>query len=131
MKIQITGSLRMVKKIQGDTRGMTFLELIIAMAVVGSLATFAIPHFTAYRQTSCDQVAKSALRNAAMAQEAVYLDTNTYAGKIGDLTSRGYTALDGVTVTIMAYSNSQYTMTAVHTSGTKTWTLTGPGGNIQ
>ena len=121
----------MLMKIRRDMKGMTFLELIIAMAVVGSLATFAIPQFTAYRQTSCDQVAKSALRNAAMAQEAFYLDTNTYTGRIGDLTPRGYTTLDGVAVTIIAHSNSQYTMTSVHTSGTKTWTLTGPGGNIQ
>ena len=66
-----------------------------------------------------------------MAQEAYYLDTNTYAGRIADLTSRGYTPLEGVTLDIIARSNSQYTMTAVHASGTKTWTLTGPGGNIQ
>ena len=121
----------MLGKIQGDMKGITFLETIIAIAVVSGLATFALPQFTAYRQTSCDQVAKSALRNAAMAQEAFYLDTNSYTGRIGDLTSRGYTTLDGVTMTIIAHSNSQYTMTSVHTSGTKTWTLTGPGGNIQ
>jgi Tfp pilus assembly protein PilE len=121
----------MVRKIRKDMKGITFLELITAIGVVGFLATFAIPQFAAYQQRSCDQVAKSALRNAGMAQEAFYLDTNTYTGRTGDLTSRGYTTLDGVTITIIAHSNSQYTMTAVHTRGTKTWTLTGPGGNIQ
>jgi len=121
----------MLRKIRNDDKGITFLESITAIAVVGLLATFAIPQFRAYQQGTCDQVAKSALRNAAMAQEAFYLDTNTYTGRIGDLTPRGYTTLDGVAVTIIAHSNSQYTMTSVHTSGTKTWTLTGPGGNIQ
>ena len=121
----------MLRKIRNDDKGITFLESITAIAVVGLLATFAIPQFRAYQQGTCDQVAKSALRNAAMAQEAFYLDRNTYTGQTGDLTSRGYTPLEGVILSIVAHSNSQYIMTAVHTSGKKTWTLMGPGRNIQ
>ena len=121
----------MLRKIREDKKGITFLELITAIGVVGILATFAISQLTAYQQRYCDQVAKSALRNAAMAQEAFNLDMNTYTGQTGDLTSRGYTPLEGVTLRIVAHSNSQYIMTAMHTSGAKTWTLTGPGGNIK
>lgn len=121
----------MFRKIREDMKGFTLLELIIVIAVIGLLATIAIPQFVDYRQRSFNEVAKAALRNAATAQEAYYLDTNTYTGQIGDLTSRGYTTSDGVILSIIAHSNSQYTMTAGQASGKKTWTLTGPGGNIQ
>jgi len=119
------------REIREGRRGFTLLELIIVIAVIGILATIAIPQFVDYRQRSLNEVARADLRNAAIAQEAYYLDMNAYTGRISNLTSRGYTALDGVTMTIIAHSNSGYTMTAVHTSGTKTWILTGPGGRIQ
>ena len=121
----------MFRKIREDMKGFTLLELIMVIAVIGILATIAIPQFIDYQKRSFNEVARIALRNAAVAQEAYYLDTNTYTGQIGDLTSRGYTTSDNVTLSIVAHSNSEYIMTAGHTSGTKTWTLTGPGGNIQ
>jgi len=123
--------LRVSRKIRQHKKCFSLLELITVIMVISILATVAIPQVAASWQKSCDQLAKSALRNAAMAQEFYYLDMNTYTGRTGDLTSRGYTAMDGVTLMVIAHSNTQYTMTATHTSGTKTWTLTGPGGNIQ
>jgi len=102
----------------------------VFIIVVGILAMIAIPQVASSRQKSCDQLAKLVLRNAATAQEVYHLDMNTYTGRTDDLTTRGYTAPDGVSLKIIAYSSTQYTMTAAHTSGTKTWTLTGPGGNI-
>jgi prepilin-type N-terminal cleavage/methylation domain-containing protein len=125
------GGLSMFGKGREGMRGFTLLELIVVIAVIGILATIAIPQFVEYRLRSLNEVARADLRNAAIAQEAYYLDMNTYTARISDLTSRGYTPKDGVTTTIIVHNNSGYTMTTVHTSGTKTWTLTGPGGNIQ
>lgn len=121
----------MSRKLRQQKKCFPLLKLITVIAFIGILATIAIPQVAASWQKSCDQVAKVSLRNAAVAQEAYYLDMNTYTGRTGDLTSRGYTALDGVTLTIIAHSSTQYTMTAAHTSGSKTWTLTGPGNTIQ
>ena len=121
----------MLRKIRQQKKYFPRLGLITVIAFVGILAMITIPQIAASRQKSCDELAKSVLRNAAKAQELYYLDMNTYTGRTRDLTSRGYTPVEGVTLYIIARNNSQYTMTAVHTSGTKTWTLTGPGGNIQ
>ena len=121
----------MSRKIRQHKKCFSLLTLITAIVVISILATVAIPQVAASWQKSCDQLAKSVLRNAAMAQEFYYLDRNTYTGRTGDLTSRGYTPIDGVTLMVITHSNTQYTMTATHSSGTKTWTLTGPGGNIQ
>jgi len=121
----------MLREIRQHKKCFPLLRLITVIASIGILATITISQVAASWQKSCDQVAKVSLRNAAVAQEAYYSDMNTYAGRTRDSTSRGYTPLEGVTLNIIARSNSQYNMTAVHTSGTKTWTLTGPGGNIQ
>jgi type IV pilus assembly protein PilA len=125
------GGLSMFGKFREGMRGFTLLELVSVIAVIGILATIAIPQFVEYRLRSFNEAARAALRNAAIAQEAYYLDMNTYTARISDLTSRGYTHQDGVTTTIIVHNNSGYTMTALHTSGNKTWTLKGPDGNIQ
>jgi type IV pilus assembly protein PilA len=112
-------------------KGFTLIELMIVIAIIGILAAIAIPQFSSYRQRSFNAAAMSDLRNAATAQEALYTDSLAYTNATADLTTRGYTPSANVTLSITAASNSQYTMTAGHTSGTKTWTLTGPGGTMQ
>jgi type IV pilus assembly protein PilA len=120
----------MLTKFRKREEGFTLIELMIVIAIIGILAAIAIPQFTAYRQRGFNAAAMSDLRNAATAQEALYTDSQTYTQTVGDLTTRGYTPSSNVTLGITAASNSQYTMTASHLSGTKTWSLTGPGGTI-
>ena len=121
----------MLTKFRKKEEGFTLIELMIVIAIIGILAAIAIPQFTAYRQRGFNAAAMSDLRNAATAQEAFYTDSQTYTGTTTDLTSRGYTPSSNVTLAVTAHSTSQYTMTAVHSAGTKTWSLTGPGGTIQ
>jgi type IV pilus assembly protein PilA len=120
----------MRKRFAKNQKGFTLIELMIVIAIIGILAAIAIPQFTAYRQRAFNAAAISDLRNAATAQEAFYTDSQQYTNASTDLTSRGYTPSANVTLSITAASNSQYTMTAAHISGTKTWSLTGPGGTI-
>jgi len=119
---------RMMRK----NEGFTLIELMIVIAIIGILAAIAIPQFSAYRMRSFNAAAESDLRNAATAQEAYYVDKQTYVddpqtGLVGAtyglFTSQGV-AMDGDAAA------QQYTMTAFHSSGSKTFTLTGPGGSI-
>jgi Tfp pilus assembly protein PilE len=105
---------------------------MIVIAIIGILAAIAIPQFSAYRTRSYNAAAEADLRNAATAQEAYYVDKQTYVDNpqteivgstYGLFTSMGV-ALDGDAAA------QQYTMTAFHSSGSKTFTLTGPGGSI-
>jgi type IV pilus assembly protein PilA len=113
--------------------GFTLIELMIVIAIIGILAAIAIPQFAAYRKRSYNSAAESDLRNAATAQEAYFVDFSTYGNsltKIYGATYGLYTS-DKVTLTVANGSNTNgYTMTSYHTSGSRTYTLSGPGGSI-
>ena len=113
--------------------GFTLIELMIVIAIIGILAAIAIPQFAAYRKRSYNSAAESDLRNAATAQEAYFVDFSTYGNsltKIYGATYGLYTS-DKVTLTVASGSNTNgYTMTSYHTSGSRTYTLSGPGGSI-
>lgn len=59
-------------------QGFTLIELLVVIAIIGILAAIAIPQFQQYRLRAYDGLARSDLRNAAVAQEAYFVDNNTY-----------------------------------------------------
>jgi Tfp pilus assembly protein PilE len=105
---------------------------MIVIAIIGILAAIAIPQFSAYRTRSYNAAAEADLRNAATAQEAYYVDKQTYvADPQTNLIGSTYGLYTSQGVIPAGSSNaSQYSMTAYHTSGNKTYTLIGPGGSV-
>ncbi len=70
--------------------GFTLIELLVVIAIIGILAAIAIPQFAAYRRRGIDADVKSNVKNAATAEEAYFVDKNTYTSAVADLTARGF-----------------------------------------
>ncbi len=113
-------------------KGFTLIELLVIIAIIGVLAAIAIPTYASYRNRSYDSAVKSDLRNAATAQEAYFVDNETYSPVITNLEVSPYSfyrSLD-VNITVTSADTESYTMTAVHPSSGKVFVLSGPGGII-
>lgn len=75
-------------------QGFTLIELLVVVAIIGILAAIAIPQFNEYRQRGFDAGARADLRNAATAEEAYFVDNDTYASCAN--AAACITALDGL-----------------------------------
>jgi type IV pilus assembly protein PilA len=118
--------------INKEEKGFTLIELMIVIAIIGILAAIAIPQFAAYRQRSYNSAAQADLRNAATAQEAYFIDAQTYARAVGNIMGTGYGLFtsQNVSLTVEDTDDEGYTMQSYHDRGNRTFSIDGPGGTI-
>ena len=90
------------------------------------------------RAKSPDSVAQSDLRNAATAQEAYYVDNDSYTDSIEKLTGKnghgyGYGLIisDGVTLKIISADKEHYHIVSYHEKGENKYEYRGPGGVVK
>ena len=103
------------------SKGFTLIELLVVVAIIGILAALAIPQFAAYRARGFHARAAADARNAATAEEASFVDNNTYfSGACTGLP--GFTGSGQVTCTTAGTAVS-FTVTATYTGDgyTCTW----------
>ncbi|MGD9032392.1 MAG: DUF2628 domain-containing protein [Desulfobacteraceae bacterium] len=113
----------------GGGSGWGLLYPVILLILMG----IAIPYFLPPMFINIPPAAKADLRNAATAQEAYFLDYQTYADSIDKLVNSecGLSIANGVTVVILKANSDSYEMTSFHELGKKRYTLIGPDGLIQ
>jgi type IV pilus assembly protein PilE len=74
---------RLLKKM----RGVTLVELMVVVAVIGTLAAIAVPTYRRYLIRSQRSEAKIALMQLQTAQEKFYLQNNAYTNNITNATN--------------------------------------------
>ena len=77
--------------------GLTLIELMITVVIIGLLAGFAMPKFNASRRQAYVAAMQNDLRNLVSAQELFYSDSGHYTSAIGQLNVR---PTAGVSLTI-------------------------------
>lgn len=97
----------------------TLIELLAVIAIIGILLAIAIPQYAEYKKRGFDTRAKTDLRNVAIAEEAQFIDSETYLS-CADVTCTNLpgiaTLSKGVTLAITA-TPSGFTGTATHDQG--------------
>ena len=128
---------RLDKKYGGPTmknKGFTLIELLIVIAIIGVLASIAIPQFMSYSRRGFDADVRSNVKNMIMAQETYFIDVDTYADGTGTspaFTSRGFRLSPNVNIVSTNFSTF-FTVTANAikgcSPGTGVWTFTSATG---
>ncbi len=126
--------MRRVQKYKSET-GFTLLELLVAVGIIGILASIAIPQFNAYRQRAFDARCKSDLVSAANAQDAYYIDWGVFkscADSATCLSSLPDLRLsDGVLMATTSVTTQYFVMTATHPQARATFTWNSDAGGLQ
>ena len=119
-----------------NLQGITLIELMIVIMIVGILAAVAYPNYLEYSARAKRNEARAALLRLAINQERFYLNNNTFTA---DMTQLGFSAspftteTGNYTVAVTAADASNFSATATYLLGGKeadrclTFTIDGRG----
>lgn len=104
--------------------GFTLLELVVVLALVGVLLTFAMATYRGHRERADDAVAQVNLRVAQSAAALYRTERETYAGMTPEALRALYSP-GVVGIAVVAADADGYCLSS--TVGSHTWYVAGPG----
>lgn len=101
-----------------NVRGMSLIELMVVVVIIGILAAIAYPNYRSYVERSKRTEARAALLQIATNQERVYLNTNQYTANLNDLGfDTAITPSGAYQLNIPAADANGFTATATYLDG--------------
>ncbi len=117
------------QRVAHDESGLTLVELMITLAIIGILLAIAVPSFLAFENRASATTAEANLRSALPAVEAYYQDHATYDA--GSMTVAELRAYDqGMSPGISIVSGTAGTYCIKSTQGDMSAFKNGPDGMI-
>ncbi len=96
-----------------DQRGITLIELLIALAILGILSAVAIPAYQNYMKKAKMVEAEIAVRDVARLEDTYYIDTGAYSDNLATIGYSPMPPLQYYTVQInLSKSGSDYEVRA-------------------
>jgi len=106
--------------------GFTLIEMLIAIAIIGILASVAIPQYNQYKIRGYDAQTKQALKNMHMLCNAYWLDTSTLQGcdlsKIKEA-AYGFNQNADVVATLPSLPQESFCASAKHNDSPNTFSI--------
>lgn len=117
-----------------NEKGFTLIELLVVIAIIGILAAIAIPQFAEYKTRAFNSRAQSDLRNGLTAEEAYFVDNESYAACTTancDGTLPGFVLSDSVEIVFVTGGTDadEFGGASCHTRGDREYTWQSSGGS--
>ncbi len=100
-------------------KGFSMIELLVAVGILGILASIALVNYESYRKRAFDARAVSDLRNTISAQEVKFADDETYEADISLLP--GFDVASPAVTLIIAANGTSWSGSSYHPRGTRTY----------
>ncbi|MFC1639830.1 type IV pilin protein [Gemmatimonadota bacterium] len=98
-----------------NRRGMTLIELLLVVTIIGLLAMISMPRLKHMKDRALIANMKHDLRTFAMHQESHYYDRASYTDDMAALTAGGYSPSANVTISVNEATILGWSATADHT----------------